>query len=233
MTDASTKDFVLKRHNGITWLCRSLAAGAMGFHRICLEGGEYLPREGPALLLPKHRAYRDIFLEGVLLYRVARRYGNYVMKVGLYGALEILGGVKIVRPKDVRRLEDRQARKAQIQWAREKNQITLDYLTWLYGRGEIVVSHPEGMRFQDSMGAMQKEVVEHMLQAEGQLGLEIPIIPVGLEYENYRRLRSRVYFRVGEPIYSSHFADVGELMNAIDERIRSLSGFCAVEGKKV
>ena len=64
----------------------------MRYHRLAVEGGSNLPREGPALILPKHCAYRDILLEGVLLYRFTRRYANYIMKVGLWGVPRVDGG---------------------------------------------------------------------------------------------------------------------------------------------
>ena len=233
MAETNSTDFTLKRCHGITCVSRFLASGVMSYHRLCIEGGEHLPKEGPALLLPKHRAYRDILLEGVVLYQVTRRYANYVMKVGLYGVLEFMGGVKIVRPKDVRRLKDREARKAQIQWAREKNQVTMEYLTWLYSRDEIIISHPEGMRFQDAKGPMQKEVIDHLLQVEEELGRQIPIIPIGLEYESYSKPRSPVFFRIDAPLYAAQFADVNELMKTVDERIGALSGFGAAKQAKI
>ena len=190
-----------------------------------MEGAEYLPRTGTALILPKHRAYRDIILEGVQLYRATRRLATYVMKAGLYSLLEAPGGIKIVRPKDIRKIKDRDARRSLIKGAREKNQKTLDYLAWLYRGGELVVSHPEGMRFQDEMGSLQKEIVEHALHVEKTHGLRIPIIPIGLEYESFSRPLSRIFFRVGEPILSNEHADLSELMGLIETRIRTLSGF--------
>ena len=42
-----------------------------------------MPREEAGLLLPKHNAYRDIMVEGVLLRRLTKRYATYVMKRGL------------------------------------------------------------------------------------------------------------------------------------------------------
>ena len=218
-------DFSLRRKDGFAHLARLLARGVLLYHRIEVQGGEHLPRRGAGLILPKHRAYRDILIEGVVLYRLTGRYATYVMKVGLWGILELLGGVKIVRPKDLRRLKDREARRAEIQRAREANQRTQDYLAWLYARGELIISHPEGMRCQEGMGTLQKEIIEHLLQVERELELRIPVIPVGLEYESYARPRSRVWFRVGEPLYSDQFADSGALIDAIAERIGSLSGF--------
>ncbi len=218
------RDFSIKRVDALACCARLLAAGAMRYHRLAIEGGRNLPREGPALILPKHCAYRDILLEGVLLYRVTRRYANYIMKVGLWGILEWMGGVKVVRPKDIRRIPDREQRRAEIRRARAANQQMQDYLDGLYQRGELVVSHPEGMRYQDKLGPLQKEVVEHMVQAEDRLGMRVPLIPIGLEYDSYARPGARVYFRIDEPLYATSFANVNELMDHLDQRLRVLSG---------
>jgi 1-acyl-sn-glycerol-3-phosphate acyltransferase len=214
----------LRRKDWMANLARLAAAGALKYHRLEVEGEEHLPRQGPALLLPKHHAYRDILVEGVVLYRVTRRLATYVMKVGLWGALELLGGIKVVRPKDVRLLKDRQARRQEIQRARQANQWLHEYLTWLYARGEVVVSHPEGMRYQGRMGPMQREIVEHLLQVEQQSNLRVPLIPIGLEYESFGRPGARVHFRVGQPLYAEQFAGLSALMEAIAERLRVLSG---------
>ena len=135
----------------------------------------------------------------------------------------MLGGVKIVRPKDIRRIKDREARRRRIEWARSRNRETLDYLAWLYGHGECVISHPEGTRCADFMGPLQKEVVEHMISAERERSLHIPIVLMGLEYESFRVPRSAVFIRFSAPMYSDQFDDVGALMIEIDKRLRSLS----------
>ena len=226
-TSSETKpgtEFRLRRWEKVTTAVRNLFKGPLFlYHRFVVEGGENLPRSGTALILPKHRAYRDIVVEGVLLHRLTSRHASYVMKVGLYGILEVLGGVKIVRPRDIRRIEDRDVRRQRIEWARDRNQHTLDYLAWLYTTGELVVSHPEGTRCADNMGVLQKQVIEHMISVEREGGLRVPMIPVGLEYENIMAPRSAVFFRVGAPIYSDEFADVGELMAELQTRIGDLS----------
>jgi len=221
---AEHRDFSVKRINAFACGARLLAAGAMRYHRLAVEGSCHLPHEGPALILPKHCAYRDILLEGVLLYRLTRRYANYIMKVGLWGILEWMGRVKVVRPKDIRRIADREQRRAEIRRARAANQQMQAYLDGLYQCGELVVSHPEGMRYQDKLGPLQKEVVEHLLQAEERLGMRIPLIPVGLEYDSYARPGARVYFRVDEPLFADSFAHINELMDHLSNRLRVLSG---------
>ena len=222
--ESEHRDFSLKRIDACACGVRLLAAGAMRYHRLAVEGGRNLPREGPALILPKHCAYRDILLEGVLLYRFTRRYANYIMKVGLWGILELMGGVKVVRPKDIRRIADREQRRAEIRRARAANQQMQAYLDGLYQSGELVISHPEGMRYQDKLGPLQKEVVEHLVQAEERLGMRVPLIPIGLEYASYARPGARVYFRVDEPLYADSFANTNELMDHLGNRLRVLSG---------
>lgn len=223
-TEPEHRDFSIKRIHAFACGARLLAAGAMRYHRLVVEGGSNLPRQGPALILPKHCAYRDILLEGVLLYRITRRYGNYIMKVGLWGILEWMGGVKVERPKDIRRIADREQRRAEIRRARTANQQMQDYLDGLYQHGELVVSHPEGMRYQDELGPLQKGVVEHLVQAEKRLGMRVPLISIGLEYDSYARLGSRVYFRVDEPLYADSFANINELIDHLSQRLRVLSG---------
>jgi 1-acyl-sn-glycerol-3-phosphate acyltransferase len=221
---AAPAPVTLRRKYWAAHPARGLARWALFYHRVVVEGGEHLPRQGTALILPKHRAYRDILVEGVALYELTRRYATFVMKVGLYGVLEMMGGVKVIRPKDIRRLRGRQERREHIRQARRYNQITLDYLSWLYEQGELVISHPEGMRYQDAMGPLQKEVIEHLLEVEQARGLRVPIIPVGLEYESFRRPRSRVWMRVGAPLYADQFADRQEIMAVLEHRLRTLSG---------
>ncbi len=223
MSDLSS-DFSIQRVDSLACCVRLLGVGALLYHRIVIEGAHHLPREGAGLLLPKHHAYRDIAVEGVLLHRITKRYASYVMKVGLWGVMEWFGGIKVVRPKDVRRIRDREERRAVIRRARVANQQMQDYLDGLYLQGELVVSHPEGMRYKDELGPLRKEVVEHLMLAEERLGIRVPLVPIGLEYESYARPGARVFFRVGEPFYADSFADLNELMNHLEERLRVLSG---------
>ena len=217
-------DFSIKRIDAFACSARLTGAALLLYHRVVVEGGHNLPRAGPGLLLPKHHAYRDIMVEGVLLHRLTKRYATYVMKRGLWGVLELCGGVKVFRPKDIRRIADREERRAEIRRARAANQRLQDYLDGLYRHGELVISHPEGMRYQDAMGPLQKEVVEHLVLAQERLGLQVPLIPIGIEYGSYSRPRAPVYFRVDEPFYADSFADVGAVMAHLDQRLRTLSG---------
>ncbi len=216
--------FKQRRIIGLAHIARLLGTGVIAFHKIVVEGAENLPRQGPGLLLPKHCAYRDILVEGVAIYRHTSRYATSVMKRGLWGILEHMGGVKVTRPKDIRRIEDRIERRAEIRRARAANRDMREYLSWLYAQGELILSHPEGMRYQDRMGPMQKEIIEHLLQVQEQRGLRVPMLPIGIEYESYTRPLSRVFFRVGRPIYADGETDITVLVDELGEQLRQLSG---------
>lgn len=224
MSDSSIEDFTLRRIDPWAHVVRLCGAGLLRYHRVEAEGVENLPREGAGLLLPKHHAYRDILVEGVSLYRYTGRFATFVMKRGLWKVLELSGGVKVTRPKDVRRLKDREQRRAAIQRARDANREMQAYLSWLYRNGELVISHPEGMRYQDQMGPIQKEIVEHLLQTQETWGIQVPMIPIGIEYESYAMPGSRAYFRVGKPIMAQTLSDLPEVVDALDGQIRCLSG---------
>jgi len=214
--------FRLKRKLPFASFARRLARVALTANRLILESGERIPASGPALILPKHCSYRDILVEGVLLHRATRRYANYVMKTGLSALLELPGGVRIVRPKDIRRAKDREERRRLLEEARRRNTETIEYLSWLYRSGECVISHPEGARHADSMGTLQKEIVEHLVAVETQFGIRVPMIPVGIEYVPTKP-RSTIFFRVGQPLYSDQFDDTVNIMSVLSESIESLS----------
>ncbi len=194
-----------------------------------VEGGEYLPRQGPALLLVKHWASRDTLLLSLVLYRFSGRFGNYLMKGKQAGVsnriLEALGGVKVIRAKDIRRIQDRAAREAYLDRAREFNRRALAYVSWLYSQGEVVITYPEGMFYEDRMGPVQTGLIKHTLEVGRKTNIQIPFIPVGLEYESLRRPRAGVVFRIGAPLYPTSATEPGQLSEVVKQRLGELSGF--------
>ncbi len=221
-------EFVLRRKTWVMRIFLPLLSVAALYHRLVVEGAEYLPRQGPALLVVKHRATRDSILLSLILHRFTQRFGNYLMKgkpAGpLNSLLEAAGGVKVVRPKDIHHLESRDAQKVFLQQAREFNQHALDYISWLYTQGEIVVTFPEGMFYPDRVGPLQSGIIKHTMQVEQETGLKIPVIPVGIEYKNLSRFRAPAFFRIGPPLYSASYSDQSHMVTAITQQLGQLSG---------
>ena len=74
------------------------------------------------------------------------------------------------------------------------------------------------------MGPIQSGVIKHTLAVEQEVNMQIPIIPIGIEYENRRRPRSRAYFRIGYPLISTQFAGPRGLTTEIKQQLTRLSG---------
>jgi len=174
------------------------------------RGIENIPEKGPALLLPKHQSYWDILLEGDLL-RKRGRFANLVMKGSLPSLFKYGGGIPIIRPKDVSK------QKTHIP---KNNREAKEYIEFLCERDEIIIIHPEGTRIKNGMGKIQGGLINHIKKIEENLGIKIPVIPIGIEYKDIRNIRSKVNVRVGKSLD----LNTPDLDKIIGREIRSLSG---------
>ncbi len=212
----SEKGCTLGRTPWLFHVFRPLLALVSLYHRVVLRGDEHLPREGPALLLLKHRATRDTLLFSRLLYRRTGRMANYLMKYGAAGLpsglMEAFGAVPVIRARDILRLEGRAARSARLQEARLRKQQAFDYVAWLYAQGELVVVYPEGRFCPHSLGPLDPSAVQHAFRLAQETDLNLPIVPVGIDYEDLHRPGSRVLFRVGRPHLPQHYASPRALL---------------------
>ncbi|MDP1696005.1 MAG: 1-acyl-sn-glycerol-3-phosphate acyltransferase [archaeon] len=191
----------LRRNNIIHSFCEYITRLALySYHKIEYEGSENIPSHGPALLLPKHTSLKDIMLEGAFLKGQCNRYGNWVMKSGLPGMYSLLGGIKIKRPKDIKKIKDKKKRRAILEQAKEFNKQTIQYIEWIYRNGEIVIVHPEGTRTVGKVNTLKKELVDFTLEISEKYSLNIPVIPIGIEYESLGSPRSKVYLRAGKQL---------------------------------
>lgn len=189
------------------------------YYDIHIENGENIPKEGPALILPKHRSRVDIPLEAIAIYEATGRHANYIMRSFLLNRFyEKLGGIPLVRPKDLHKLpKDR--RKEYFKKAHDINDKARDYMNWLYSRNELMVVHPEGERRKDNTKPKNSFYTKFVQYVRSK---QIPIIPVGIAYEELHRPRSKVYIRVGSPINLDH-DNINAAVEEIYNRIKHLS----------
>jgi len=220
----------LKRKNRFFNLsCAAVSVFMDLYHNIELSGAESIPKKGPALMLSKHQSIQDILLEGKFLQNNCGRQGNWVMKSGLPLFFDYLGGIKVKRSQDVKKYIRKneikgKERRQLLEETREYNQNAMDYIGWLYRRGEIVVVHPEGTRSKKGrMESLESGLVVPLLNftkaIQEEYGIKIPVIPVGIEYSSIWRPRSKVYLRAGKPL------DITQpnIVQIIEQEIRKLS----------
>ncbi|RME31468.1 hypothetical protein D6789_02635 [Candidatus Woesearchaeota archaeon] len=214
----------LRRSDALFTVARTVTSLCLkAYHCVELEGLEHIPTRGAALMLPKHQHYEDILLEGLALQQRGRK-ASWVMASYLPKPLVLLGGIPFIRLKDIKgrlRSLEKEERRRILEDTKRHNQESLDYVAWLYGRGEIVVVHPEGTTTgaRGRMLPVRPDFIRHAYDVQERLGIEIPVIPVGLQYYGPRRPRSRVAVRVGRPLALSR--DVGCL---VEREIARLSG---------
>ncbi|MFP4346075.1 MAG: 1-acyl-sn-glycerol-3-phosphate acyltransferase [Anaerolineales bacterium] len=210
------KGFTLRRKPWLFHVFRPLLAFVALYHRVVVTGEEHLPREGPALLLLKHRSTRDTLLFSRFLYRRTGRTANYLMKYGAAGLptglMEAFGAVPVIRARDILRLDGQAARAARLREARRRKQQAFDYVAWLYAQGELVAVYPEGRFCPHSLGPLDPSAVQHAFRTVQETGLTLPIVPVGIDYEDLRRPGSRVLFRIGSPRHPQNFPSPRSLL---------------------
>ncbi len=228
MTEINPNAFALRRRPWLVNFSKPVVRLISLYHQISVEDAGNLPSRGPALLLVKHRATRDSILLSDILHRHTGRAGNYLMKgkpAGMKNSLlEAVGGIKVVRPKDIYKLKDRAEKKARLAQAKAFNRRAYEYVGWLYTQGEIIIAYPEGMFFGNRLGPIQSGIISQTLAVEQEHDLEIPIIPIGIEYEKLRRPRSRAFFRIGPPLHSTQFDSPPDLIAEVKQQLARLSG---------
>jgi 1-acyl-sn-glycerol-3-phosphate acyltransferase len=214
-----------RRQPWLFHLCRPFLFLAAHYHRLEVVGIDHAPTRGPALLLVKHRATRDSLLLSWILYHHAGRMAYYLVKSKspLYNRfVGALGGIGVIRPKDLRRIQDRAQRRAALQRARRLNRQTLDYVAELYIQGELVIIYPEGMFYPTRLGPLHLGALRQIHDLAPRC--EIPIVPVGVEYQALRRPRSRVYVRFGAPLSIADYPELSGLADVLTDQLRGLSG---------
>ena len=155
------------------------------------------------VLLPKHQSNWDIPLEGVLLKKAIGRYGNYVMKDSLPKVLEYLGGMSVMRVRDIRKYSgynDKQGRAEILMIAKDKREELENRMVELLDKNEIVVSHIEGKRFYQQKTKINPSNLQRFLDIQKKLQKQITFIPLDIKYEDIRAVGSKVLLKVGSPI---------------------------------
>jgi 1-acyl-sn-glycerol-3-phosphate acyltransferase len=172
-----------------------------------IQGLEYLPAKGPAIICPKHQRWEDIPVIGMALPPPL----HYIAKVELFRrpfireVLGAWGGVPV----------DRQHPRATLS--------SFKRLGPLLSRGAYLVLFPEGTYFRGEVGPGKHRLIQLLLKLQGLNGLKLlPFVPVGVSY----RARARgceVEVRLGPPLYAARPRQAPALTAAVMEQVRRLS----------
>ncbi|MFA5109769.1 MAG: lysophospholipid acyltransferase family protein [Desulfobaccales bacterium] len=188
------------------WFCRQTVGRVFALR---VEGLEYLPAQGPAIICPKHQRWEDIPLVGMALPPLL----HYIAKVELFQqpvvreVLRAWGGVPV----------DRQNPRATLS--------SFKRLLPLLGQGAYIVLFPEGTYFKGRVGPGKHRLIQLLLKLQNQDGLGyLPFVPVGVAYEPQGRGYT-VRVKVGPPLIAPSPRQAPALTEALMASIGRLSGF--------
>ena len=202
----------IRRSNLLYKLVRNICYSCFhSIYRICVEGRENIPSEGPGILLPKHQYWTDI--PAVAL--VAWRPVSYVAKQELFvypgvrQFITALGGIPLDRVNPVKTLD------------------SFRHLERILQDREFVVIFPEGTYYPHSMGRGKHRLIERILRFQEKKGWQeaqaIPFIPMGIRYLDEKG-RTEIRVKIGRPLFADRKADAQEFTQAIVGEIARLSG---------
>jgi len=183
-------------------------------YHIRVQGGENIPHQGPAIILPKHQHWTDIPIVSLALPPQL----NYVAKTELFTFpfvktfLSLLGGIPVDREKAT------------------KTMGSFRYILQLLREKEYLVIFPEGTYYRGKVGKGKSRLIQMILRWQNSSEPDeaqtredhIPFVPVGIHYAR-KGLRKLVSVKIGRPIFAEG-KEASRLTNQIIESIALLSG---------
>ncbi len=186
------------------WLTRQTLGRAF---KVRVQGLEYLPCRGPAIICPKHQRWEDIPVVGVALPPLL----HYIAKVELFRhpvireVLSAWGGVPV----------DRRRPRATLS--------SFKRLLPLLKDRAFIVLFPEGTYFPGRVGPGKHRLIQLLLKLQGQDGLApLPFVPVGVSYRP-RGWVWEVEVKVGPPLTVSGPREALALTTRLMQEISRLS----------
>jgi 1-acyl-sn-glycerol-3-phosphate acyltransferase len=179
------------------------AAAALYFEKVEITGAKHIPPFGPVILAANHP---QSVTDGLVLALGAGRMVHYLAHSGLFKnklrarLLRNLGAIPVHRRADV---ED----------AADKNVEMFATCESLLERGGVMGIFPEGVSVGERhVHKLKTGVARIALQSEVRCGWElgVKIVPVGLNFESHRLMRTRVLVRFGQPITTRDYRDAYE-----------------------
>ncbi len=144
-------------------------------------------KNGPAIILPKHRSYVDGLLSAYYIKTKTKRYCSFFAKSTLPSWLESVGGIKFVTRKDFEKLSEKIGREKAKQIAKQINRESYAKIEDYLQNNELIIMFPEGKINAKKMSKLNINPFKYFEQMQEKLSTPISLVPAGLEY-------SRLYY---------------------------------------
>ncbi len=204
-------DYKSKRIDPLVWLARTAYMDVVVRPRYVVryENLENLAsvEDKGFVILAKHQHWHDIPIIGTALHKSLKRNANYPMADYLPAPFVLLGGIPIMRIKDVKKLSQsnklgREEKIKLLEKAREvKNEFYGRKIPSLLKQDEIVVLFPEGTRNFKTYGIISDSVLKKLVETQSLINKEIPFVPVDIHYEDLKKIGSEIKIDIRKPVY--------------------------------
>ncbi|MDP2897139.1 MAG: 1-acyl-sn-glycerol-3-phosphate acyltransferase [bacterium] len=170
------------------------------FDRLEVVGGERIPSRGPAILTSNHPSS---LIDPLVILATIRRHVHFLAQAGLFrgplrsGLMRLAGALPVYREAD----DPSKLR---------RNVATFEECRKLLESGKLIGIFPEGTTHSEpQVRTLKRGVARIALDVESRQDFQtaLRIFPVGLNYSELGRFRSRCLVVVGEPIGISSYEE--------------------------
>jgi glycerol-3-phosphate O-acyltransferase / dihydroxyacetone phosphate acyltransferase len=187
---------------------RIAAAVAHVFYRVDVVGS--VPTAGPLILLPNHP---NALLDPALVMSTAGRPVRFLAKSTLFGSplaplLKAAGAIPVYRRQDGVDVG--------------RNDRTFEAVDAALARGEAVCIFPEGISHSSGRLEPLRTGAARMALAAAAAGVDVRLVPVGINLEQKTMFRSRATVAYGAP-FSVRDDDIRQRPSAHHERVKALT----------
>ncbi len=171
------------------------------------------------IMLPKHQHILDIPLEGIILKDELHRQAYYIMKDSLPSFYRLLGGIPIIRAKEIKQMT-KEERRTRIKEAKKLRDYINKVMLELLLKDEIVVFHFEGGTAYKKETKLKPAILKRLVRIRNDYllakGEELYFVPIDFEYEDVHKRHSKITVTVGNPFTASNLEELTEnLVNNI------------------
>jgi 1-acyl-sn-glycerol-3-phosphate acyltransferase len=163
------------------------------FRRVVVKGAENLPASGPMIITPNHP---NALIDPLLMFFLSPAYRvRFVAKAPLFNIpllgrlMRAMGAIPVVRRHEARGKVDYRG--------------FFDSCLESLSAGDVIVIFPEGVSLPQPHMASLRTGPGRLFFLAGEKDLRVPILPVGINYEQPSIFRTDVVISVGVPIDAS------------------------------
>ena len=186
------------------------------FRKFEVRNEEAIPAKGPLLLVSN---YPNTFMDPVVIASILRQPAYFLAKSTVFGSGFTSKILRLMHLIPIHRRED-----APDQPVNNDEAFAASFKA--LADGKAIIIFPEGNSFNERrLRKIKTGTARIALGAASEFGADVKIIPIGLNYSNPTRFRSRVFVNVGEPIKASDYlssfqSDSTEAVLALTDQIK-------------